>query len=420
MKTKTIISFVLIFILTFLSIGFVVACKSNDDIAFCKAADSKDGYAYVVKPNNRDLKILQLTDIHLENWITGHESIWNKLGVSGNNASTLVLIDKLLEAVSPDIIIITGDAVRSWANDNLEMYSRIADVIEQHGILWIPIFGNHEAEYEFEKKQHNHTELAAALSLYPHCLMSDTSNAAVGEYFVNIKDKRNKILYSLCAMGTYYDRSLIDDDFGSGWSYNRTSAQIDWYESNIKSINELRYGRKDGIVPSMLFAHIPVPEVITAWDEAFDEDKSNANYYYGNLLSGASSFRNHLGEDKLFQKAIELGSTKAMFFGHYHDNDFSVEYQGIRLTAGQMSTNNMDYRLGVKQNNLLLPTEVDLSKLNEFGDNRGGTIITIGEKGTFSVSQALAREVIPDYDEWKFDYDNATATLISLGITVIT
>ena len=37
---------------------------------------------------------------------------------------------------------------------------------------------------------------------------------------------------------------------------------------------------------------------------------------------------------KLFDTALELGSTKGFFCGHDHYNNLSVEYKGIRLTYG--------------------------------------------------------------------------------------
>lgn len=416
MKKKA-VSILLISALVIASLAFLPACTHQDDpVRFAQATDAEDGYAYVEMNAKRDLKILQLTDIHLERWIIGEESFWHNIGIANNNASTLRMIDKLLEAVSPDLVILTGDMVRSWAYDNLEMYAQIADILEERGVVWMPIFGNHDCEYEFEDSQHSHAELASALAAYPHCLMSDASDAAVGEYFVNIKNKKGEIVYTLCCMGVYYDKSLWTDEFASGWSYLRTEEQLAWYETEIHRISGHKLQGKNTVVPSMVFTHCPVPEVLPAWEEAYNNGQPNEKYHYGNLLSGKSTYRKYLGQDGLFDKAIEIGSTKAMFFGHHHDNDFSVEYNGIRLTAGQMTTNNMDYRIDVTQNEFFLPTEIDFSRLYEYGDNRGGTLITITKEGDFTVQQALAREVIADYSDWRTDYDVVISELENNGI----
>lgn len=404
-KRLTVWSLVLAIIcaLSFLGFGY-----NEKTPVFVKAADSDDGYAYV-KMGEDGIKILQLTDIHLEAWLTGDESFWNLIGIADENSSTLVLLDKLLAAVNPDLVVLTGDSIRSWTQDNFAMFARIADVIEAKKVPWMPVFGNHESEYEFEKYQYTQAELAQKLAEYPHCLMSDTSGAAAGEYFVNIKNSNNDIVYTLCGMGVYYDRSLITGDFASGWSYCRTDKQIAWYENTLKAISALQNGEGGTLVPSMLFTHVPVPETLTAWEEAYNDGQPNEKYHYGNLLTGKSAFRNYLGEDKLFDKAVELGSTKAMFFGHYHDNDYSVDYQGIRLTAGQMTTHNMDYRISVDYNSFYVPTQIDFSRLFTYGDNRGGTLITLSADASFSVLQALAREVIPDYSDWAMDYESVYA-----------
>lgn len=177
----------------------------------------------------------------------------------------------------------------------------------------------------------------------------------------------------------------------------------------MKALSALQNGEGGGLVPSMLFTHVPVSESITAWEEAHNDGRPNEKYHYGNLLSGKATFRSYLGKDKLFDKAVELGSTKAMFFGHYHDNDYSVDYRGIRLTAGQMSSHNMDYRIGVKYNALYIPNDINFTRLFTYGDNRGGTLITMSADTSFSVSQALAREVIADYSDWAIDYEKVYA-----------
>jgi len=419
MKKYRLIAWILVLAILSTTTMLILFCEKKKSLpAFAKAADSADGYAYVRIPEDRDLKILQITDIHLETWLVGDESFWNLLGIAGDNASTLVLIDKLIAAVDPDLVVITGDAVRSWTQDNLEMYAEIADIIEAREIPWMPMFGNHDSEYEFEQYQHTHAALAAALSAYPHCLMSDTSGAAVGEYFVNIKNKKDDIVYTLCAIGVYYDRSLITEDFASGWSFCRTDAQIDWYENTLKAVSALQNGEGGTLVPSMVFAHVPVPESLAAWEEAYNDGQPNDKYYYGTLFSGKSDCRKYLGEDLLFDKVVELGSTKAMFFGHYHNNDYSVDYRGVRLTAGQMTTNNMDYRIDVDTNAFYIPTEIDFSKLFHYGDDRGGTLITLSSGGNFTVSQALAREVIPDYYDGCVDYESLYAQLLEDGANV--
>lgn len=411
---------ILIIIVMISSLLTIFGCKKSDDVSFVLAKDSEDGYTTVYKPSNRDLVILQLTDIHLEKWLYGNESIWNSYGICGNNDSTLNMIDEMLTSINPDVVVITGDALRSWSSDNLPIYESLAVIFERHEVLWMPIFGNHEFEYSFMNYQHTLMELATELMKYPHCLMSIPDyEGGVGDYFVNVKDKDDNIIYSLCALDCVFDESLDYGGIAEGWSYTKTDNQLEWYERHINNISALQYGEGSGeVVPSMIFTHTPVPEVITGWNEAFDNGIPNEKYYYGDLLTGASTFIKHLGDDMLFQKVIELGSTKAIFFGHHHENDFSIMYQGVRLTAGQMSSNNLDYRISSTLSGVLY-TEFDFTELFTYGDNRGGTQINITSSELFTIEPKYARDVCENYDSWKTNYDEVFEVLDEAGINAV-
>ena len=66
---------------------------------------------------------------------------------------------------------------------------------------------------------------------------------------------------------------------------------------------------------------------------------------------------------------VELNSTKAIFCGHDHLNDFGITYKGIRLNYGK----SIDY---------VAYTGIDKSTWQ-----RGGTIIEIKDNSDFEVSQ---------------------------------
>lgn len=63
---------------------------------------------------------------------------------------------------------------------------------------------------------------------------------------------------------------------------------------------------------------------------------------------------------------LELDSTKGIFCGHDHFNNFSVEYKGIRLTYGK----SIDYLAYVG--------------IHKIGTQRGCTMITYSPDGTFT------------------------------------
>ena len=71
----------------------------------------------------------------------------------------------------------------------------------------------------------------------------------------------------------------------------------------------------------------------------------------------------------LFDRMVELGSTKAVFCGHDHYNHMSLEYKGIRLTYGM----SIDY--------LAMPG------IEKSSRQRGGTLITIHSDTDYTIQQ---------------------------------
>ena len=61
----------------------------------------------------------------------------------------------------------------------------------------------------------------------------------------------------------------------------------------------------------------------------------------------------------------ELGSTKGVFVGHDHKNNFSLLYKGIRLTYGM----SIDY--------------IAFPGMSKIGAQRGCTVIEVSPDGTF-------------------------------------
>jgi hypothetical protein len=119
---------------------------------------------------------------------------------------------------------------------------------------------------------------------------------------------------------------------------------------------------------SLMFFHIPVVEVKTAYDQYIANGRE--------LGDGINSFTGHDGEqdevvypsDKpsnLFDRVKELGNTKAMFFGHDHFNNFVMDYQGVILSYGH----SIDY--------------IAYGDIGTKGYQRGCTVITVTPDGEF-------------------------------------
>src|SRR5262245_55030760 len=78
--------------------------------------------------------IVQLTDVH---WSTGR----------GADLKTRQLVETVLEAERPDLVVLTGDIVSGdSAPDPRTAYAEMAALVEARGVPWAAVFGNHDDE----------------------------------------------------------------------------------------------------------------------------------------------------------------------------------------------------------------------------------------------------------------------------------
>ena len=80
-------------------------------------------------------------------------------------------------------------------------------------------------------------------------------------------------------------------------------------------------------IPSMIFCHIPIPETQDAYSE-YILDNSIGD---GILGEEVSPHKENVG---IFDKILELNSTKIIAFGHDHLNTLHVKYKDIMFCYG--------------------------------------------------------------------------------------
>ena len=314
------------------------------------------------KEAEKNFKILQLTDIHIGN---------GPLSLEGDR-NALKAVQKLMYHVKPDLVIVTGDMVypvlfTTGSADNLTGSKRLAQLMESFKTPWTVTFGNHDEEfyswYPLEK-------VAEVYENSSHCLFQrgPSNISGLSNHIINILNPDDSLNTSLVMLHT---NSYINPILITHYDHVHKD-QVRWYEEELNAVSKL-YGVSE-IANSLAFFHIPVNEFIAAWD-LFENDKNDPEiiYHFGNKTEKISA---PLFQSPLFPKMLELGSTKGVFVGHDHFNDFSITYKGIRLTYGK----SIDY--------IAYPNKS--SRLNW---QRGGTIIEIDEKGDFSVNQILLDDI---------------------------
>ncbi len=420
-----------VLLVTFATLFTFVGCKDNKNnlpvykseviTDFVKAEQSEDGYATIFVNGDSDLRILLLSDTQLSA-TNGYASF------GGTNDRTFKLINGLLDSVKPDAVLIAGDIVASYAQNNWPLFKQLADNFEERELPWMPCYGNHDSQIVYARTEKTNLnsplgqvtkqQLTDLLIDYNYCLLTDGDcEDGHGNYFVNIRDSQSKdIIYTVCLMDTVSNESATSDS--SDYFRYKTPKQIEWYEKHINAISAMQYGddrTADEVVKSFCVFHVSLPEFYTAYDLAWNNGEPTADYYYGHCMEGGV-----FSGCNFFEKAVELKSTTAMFAGHHHSNDYSVNYQGIRLTCGQHTSYSTYYRFEKTDDAMGNITAMDYTDYATYGDQRGGTLITLNttENGTFTVVPQYASEVIPDYNDWAINYKQIFKDAAARGVII--
>lgn len=315
------------------------------------------------KEPGKDFVILNLTDIQYSDALDFAQRGYTK-----------ETIQTLIEETKPDLITMTGDQV--WTAFQKQSQGELIKMIDSYGIPWAPVFGNHDGEGNADKEW-----LADRYLESENCLFKKGPNniGGVGNYVVNIMEG-DKIVQSLIMMdsGASFDYSdtpkeefmlsdAIDpktqeyilnadgsrkqDYYGTNYQFI-TKEQIEWYKWVIAGLTE----QNGGVTPeSTAMFHIAIPEYHLAYLQ-WKASGYDPAMGFGEKREQVCCPKINTG---FFDVMKELGSTKNVVVGHDHVNNYSVLYDGIRLTYG-LKTGDRCY------------ADSDLN---------GGTVLTVSDSG---------------------------------------
>ena len=307
-KTKKIILTAVAVVLT-LSVALGAAAyflllhryKGTEKIYEWHATDVFDisSIATVEKEKDKDFVILNLADVQtcdLDD-IPNYRTIKKEL-------------DHLVDTVKPDLITLTGD--QTWSNENLISLKTLIRWLDGYKIPYAPIFGNHDHGNEFSSAVAGINKCCDLYEKGKYSLFrrGPTNIGALGNYVVNITEE-GKIVKTLYMMDAGYLDEIND-------------GQIDWFLWNADGIKAANGGEySEGIC----FFHKPLPEYYYAFRD----------YYYGkDTVEALGEVHVHFSlggttQKGFFDKAKERG-VKDVICGHQHGNNFTIKYEGVRLT----------------------------------------------------------------------------------------
>lgn len=343
-----------------------------------------------------DFKVMHLTDIHIGGGFMSKTVDEKAL----NAVATMVTKEK------PDLVIATGDIAfpvpyTAGTFNNYSGAKAFANLMESLGVYWDVTFGNHDAEcYSYFDRE----AVAEFYSdeEYKYCLFqAGPENVdGYGNHVIEVKNTEGLITQAMVLIDSqaYVKDNLIESIKGT---YDNIHAnQVEWYEKEIKRMNaENEKINKESVpVKSMAFFHIPLVEMMDAWNEFSEndfKDTDNFKYIEGIIGEGGRRVYCGFGEDDLFEKMLELGSTKAMFNGHDHINNTTFEYKGIQFSYGY----SIDY--------------FAYSGIDKLGSQRGCTMITCKPDITFTIDKY-------NYYSDRYDLDGFTREEVTMQYEDVT
>ena len=247
---------------------------------------------------------------------------------------TLDLMYASIEAAKPDLVVFTGDNIHGPSPVLYRSKKRVEKAIRQimepvtsQNIPFAIVYGNHDDEGKVSKQ----FQMEVYNSM-PGCLASEgEAMTGCGNYNLPIKSSDGaKNVFNLW----FIDSGTYDKENG-GYAHV-AEDQLAWYKKTSDALKAENGGEP---MPSLLFQHIPVPEIYKLLKEVPKGTdgavKKDGKYYVlntdiasGHLDEGPCPAEVNGGE---FDAWKQQGDIKAAFFGHDHNNDFCGTYNGIDM-----------------------------------------------------------------------------------------
>ncbi len=256
---------------------------------------------------------------------------------------TRALLEAAIEETNPDLVVIMGDIITADNREKyLECFLHYTEAIRERNIPLAYVNGNHD--HDREDKFHVN-DILSVFNEYENCIaFNDTPEIdRCINYYANILSLEDDT--PKCNLWFIDSNNRCEDASISVYDWVHTD-QIEWYEKRASQMKEKNGGKP---LPSILFQHIPVPEVYELlrpakpweipvavpghgiWSDKYYVLKEGIKGYMG---EGPCSPCFNNGQ---FESWKKTGDIVGAFFGHDHMNDFEGYVDGIYLAQNKLS-----------------------------------------------------------------------------------
>lgn len=319
--------------------GNTVTKNNVAENSFTEETKAEDMIDFVINiPALREPKILHLTDTQIidssqkrtsDRLVPILNSYW---AADKKNERCYDYLTEIINAVSPDLILITGDLVYGEFDDRGSSLIELIDFFDSFNIPWAPVFGNHEtestrgADWQCEQLENS-----------KNCLFLQRKLSGNGNYTVGIKqgDTLTRVFFMLDSNGGSNASSQSLANGHTKTSVGFKADQINWYTNLATKIK----GKSPITKISMAF-HIQLAVFADAFS-TYGTDGSE--HIYIDLLQNkpagdfgyiGAKLKSSWDKDKKIWNDFKQLGVDSIFVGHEHANSASIVYEGIRLQYG--------------------------------------------------------------------------------------
>ena len=349
--------------------------------------ENLDDYIYSMK-FHEDFNILQLADIH-----------WN---YNTSTSESKDYLDNLFEIVDShvkeqqgkdakiDLIEITGDQFMLANAYHVKSFIKyFEEKAEEYGFMYTVIWGNHDRQGLY-----NPNWMGRQFAKAEHCIYIELEDNLYGRsnFVINLTEdgkKDSKTVWQIANLdsGVSFSESALDPF--RDYDYIR-EEQVDWW----KRVHDISDN-----APTIAYYHIPQQESKQAWLAVTEEGADYKNKFF--KLEGFGDN----GEEEYASSFVEVGrenNLRAVFSGHAHNVDWTIDYDGVILGLGVKTGTELYYKhIDVNSTKKEMQMGLESVGINENFDLVGASLVTIKDGENFDIEHVYYNERgVNDFVRW--------------------
>lgn len=309
-------------------------------------ADAFSSVDFIVDiPKEKDIVILQLTDTQIIDASQArsptrlHEEEKQYWAKDYMEERCFQYLRYVINAVAPDLILLTGDLVYGEFDDNGSSLKALVEFLDEFQIPWAPVFGNHDNESQLGVDWQ-----CQQLSNASHCLFLQRSLTGSGNYTVGLRQGGLlKRVFFMLDSNSFHHAQGANSASTPNARYGFGEDQIAWYTSVAQAIHFASPETKFSFAfhtQLHIFAEAFAKYGFTNHNTHVHpiHIDSHPNVVPGDFGYLGANLKNGWDLDLRVWNSIKSLSVDSIFVGHEHCNNASVIYDGIRCQYGQKSS----------------------------------------------------------------------------------